>query len=181
MGIDKKESYVNLRPFNERMFFTKASMRNDLMTTKPLPNPIALIVLNKLVTLIYLSATTAAKSMTNKERKRQLLLYSARFADAWKEVPFAGNEELRREHFGRVLPLPLTVLLQYGYIHQMSAYINNAGPEQEEVREWCMQGIVFRWAQKSSSHTCACARAVVRVSCACVQLRILVKRGRRTS
>lgn len=173
MGIDKKESYVHLRPFNERMFSTQATMRNDLMTTKPLPSPIALVVLNKLVTLIYMSATTAAKSMTNKERTRQLLLYSARFADAWKEVPFAGNEELRREHFGRVLPLPLTILLQYGYIHQMSAYISNAGPEQDEVREWCMQGMQYSAGPKSRAltHVCVCAcggscavvRALVRV------------------
>jgi hypothetical protein len=137
MGIDKKESYITLNPTNSYMFTAKASMRNDFTTTKPLPSPLALIVLNKLVTLILRIGT---KSMTNKERKRQLLLYSARFADAWKDVPFAGNEQLRKDQFGAILPLPLTVLLQYGYINCASAYISDAGSEQDEVREWRMQG-----------------------------------------
>lgn len=138
MGIDKSEKHILLKPVS--FFLEEPMMRADIMTTKPLPNPIALIVLNKLVMMLYLACGKDLDKATRKENKRQLLLYSGRFADTWRYIPFSGNEQLRKELFGSAIPLPLTIMLQNQYLSSLVPYLSDEGPEQREVREWILLG-----------------------------------------
>lgn len=142
MGADWSERHIRL--VSHPLVYSSyedISHCNDKSTSKPLPSPFTLLVLNKLIKLLYIECL-GQKGSAKAEWKRKKLIYSARFLEIWKDVPFLGNRSLRQKIFGAVTPLPFSILLQGKYLHDLRPFLGNLGPENDQVREWIHQGII---------------------------------------
>ena len=97
-------------------------------------HPIALLILNRLVETLFKQCKGQTLQLNQQHR---LLHYSQHFVQLWELLPFHGSKRMRRQIFGRQIPLSFTLAAEARLIFYAS-FINyfKENPHVERSTQW---------------------------------------------
>ena len=82
----------------------------SLLNRELVPHPLSLLVLNRAVEIEFKLCCGQTEGYGS--TRSAMMFYCDQFVTLWKQLPIAGNTQIRKKVFGRPVPLPLIIMLE---------------------------------------------------------------------